>query len=51
MLNTCWLPDWLYKLWPWLCLAIADGYILAGYSSPGIALSVYAFAVFYKRIV
>jgi hypothetical protein len=51
MLEKCWLPRWLYESWPWLCLAIAGGYIFAGYPAISLALCVYTFVVFCRRIM
>lgn len=27
MLNDIWIPDWLYKAWPWLILSMSMGYM------------------------
>jgi hypothetical protein len=50
MLHDCWIPDWLYNAWPWMCAAIAGGYALAGYPSATVVVGIYTFAVFMKRI-
>lgn len=49
-MNDIWVPGWLYKAWPWLCLSMVIGYGIIGQWSISAFLSVYLFFIVSSRI-
>jgi len=51
MRDRIFIPLRLYRLWPWMCLAISMGYLSVGAPLVAIFMGAYAAFVFFNRAV
>ena len=49
MMDRILIPLRLYRLWPWLCLAISVGWIAIGEPLVAILMGSYAAFIFFNR--
>lgn len=50
MFSKIYIPEELYKRWPYICLAIASVSFMAGYNILGALVLGYAVGIFLKRL-